>query len=390
MKKSGKIKLKGLMASDAARRIFAALQDGEKEPLVLFVGGCVRNMLLGKPVSDIDLATKLSPSEVTARLKKAGANVIPTGIDHGTVTAIFKHETFQITTLRHDIETDGRRAKVAYTDDWVEDARRRDFTLNTLLADISGNIYDPLGDGLADLKRGKIIFVGDPVARIREDYLRIFRFFRFHAYYGTGRPDQRALVACKSQSSGIKTLSKERVTQELCKILLSDNVAKIIPLMIDHKVLNGLVNAKFEAPDFNYLKKLEDVDFVSLGLLILAGFSKSGTVRIENRLRLKNIQQKQMDGAVVSLKKFKKISTHELKVLLYRHGAEIAELTLVSRLILDRVPVAQAKKWISLLRNMERPVLPLRGQDLIDRGMKPGPAIKAELEKFEKKWLKSL
>lgn len=388
MKAVAKIKLTGLMASPNARAIFEILQAGKKEPTVLFVGGCVRNALLEKPVSDIDLATDLSPEIVTSLLKKAGVKVVPTGIAHGTVTAILKKEVFQITTLRRDVETDGRHAKVAYTDDWAEDAARRDFTLNTLLADIKGNIYDPLGTGLKDLKRRKIIFVGDPEARIREDYLRILRFFRFHAYYGSGQPDRKALLACAALSGGIKTLSKERVTEELFKIFASPDTAKTIALMVRFNILKGIVDKDFKEINLNYLKKLDKADSVILNLLGLSGFKISATRRIEKELRLSNKQQKQLHEILFSLKKFKSVSDHDLKLLLYKTGPEIAELTLVSRLVLDEVPVVKAKKHLTALSKMDRPVMPLRGQDLIDQGMKPGPAIKTALDKFERQWIR--
>lgn len=389
MKRVAKVKFTGLMASKSVRRIFEVLQQGEKEPKVLFVGGCVRNALLDEKISDIDLATVWMPDDVIKLLKAAAIKVIPTGIDHGTVTAVLDGEHFQITTLRHDVETDGRHAKVGYTDDWAEDAKRRDFTFNTLLADIRGNIYDPLGVGLRDLEKRKVVFVGDPAIRIREDYLRILRFFRFHAWYGKGAPDKAGLKACAALSRNMKSLSKERVTEEVFKILLSPNAGNILSLMRDVKILPEILKSDFEENYFKFLKNFKEVDFSILGLLSVAGFSKSGTMRIVNALRLSNKQQKQLLETVSQLKKFKEISDHNLRVLLYRSGPEIAELVLVSKLILLGASKASSQKWVGVLRNMERPVMPLRGQDLLDRGMKPGPAIKKALDKFERSWIKS-
>ncbi|PZP56080.1 MAG: CCA tRNA nucleotidyltransferase [Micavibrio aeruginosavorus] len=389
MKPVAKIELSGLMASKAVRRIFDILQEDKKLPQTLFVGGCVRNALLKEPVSDIDLATIWTPQQVSGKLKAAGVKVVPTGIDHGTVTAVVDGLPIQITTLRRDIDTDGRHAKVSYTDDWLEDAKRRDFTMNTLLADNRGNIFDPLVRGLADLEKRKVIFVGDPVTRIEEDYLRILRFFRFHAWYGKSRPDDKALAACANAARNLKTLSKERVTQEILKILLSPR-PEIFNLMFENKILLQLFDKKFNADYFSLVRKVSNEDGISatIGILILSGFSKSGSRRIEKQLRLSNKQIRSVNESIFYLKEFRGISGHGLKVLLYRAGHEIAELVLISRLLLDGASVAAGRKWISVLRGMERPVMPLRGQDLIDQGMKPGPAIKKALEKFERSWIR--
>ncbi len=389
MKPVKKIKLSGLMASKAVRRIFDILQEDKKRLQILFVGGCVRNVLLKESVSDIDLATIWTPEQVSAKLKTAGVKVVPTGIEHGTVTAVIEGVPIQITTLRRDIDTDGRHAKVSYTDDWLEDARRRDFTMNTLLADIKGNIFDPLSRGLADLEKRKVIFVGDPATRIKEDFLRILRFFRFHAWYGKGKPDAKALAACTGAARNLKTLSKERVTQEILKILLSPK-PEIFGLMFENKILVELYNKKFNASYFSYIRKLDNqrAGNISTGLLNLSGFSKTGAERIENQLRLSNKQIKLINEVIFYLKTFKEISERELKVLLYRAGHEAAELVLISRLLLDEVSITAGRKWISFLRSVARPVMPLRGQDLINQGMRPGPDIKKALEKFERSWIR--
>ena len=179
-----------------------------------FVGGCVRDAALGIGVNDIDMATILPPESVLARLNEAGIKTVPTGLDHGTITAVFGSGNIDITTLRIDKETDGRHAQVAFTDDWKADAQRRDFTLNTLLADEHGTVFDPLGCGLEDLKAGRVRFVGQADQRITEDVLRILRFFRFYGAYGKGAPDPEALHACAAHAALIVTLSRERITQE--------------------------------------------------------------------------------------------------------------------------------------------------------------------------------
>jgi poly(A) polymerase len=193
-------------------RLLAAL--GAKEGLTRYVGGAVRDGLLGLPVNDVDLATRLKPDEVIRRLEKARIKAVPTGIDHGTITAVSDGHPFEITTLRTDVSTDGRRATVAFTDDWKADAARRDFTINALSADPeSGEIFDYFG-GLDDLGQRHVRFIGDPLQRIAEDYLRILRFFRFHARFGLGEPDPEAIDACAQCANALMSLSRERIADE--------------------------------------------------------------------------------------------------------------------------------------------------------------------------------
>jgi poly(A) polymerase len=187
------------MLDPATTRVMEALERAGGEDCARFVGGCVRNAILGAPVRDIDIATTLTPPQVTAALEAASLKALPTGIDHGTITAVALGRPLEITTLRRDVATDGRRAVVAFTTDWSEDAARRDFRLNALYADAAGRLYDPTGAGLADARAGAIVFVGDPVQRIREDALRILRYFRFLAWYGRGEPDPAALAACRDE-----------------------------------------------------------------------------------------------------------------------------------------------------------------------------------------------
>ena len=389
MKPDDRIELPPELKTKAVRKIFKILQGRSKEPQLLFVGGCVRNALLGEDITDIDLATVKTPNEVLGLLEKENIKVVPTGLNHGTVTAIIGKEYFQITTLRRDVETDGRRSVVAFTDDWAEDAARRDFTLNTLLCDLKGNIFDPLLAGLEDLRKKRIAFVGEAEARIQEDYLRILRFFRFQARYGSKKPDLEALNACKKFSKGLKLLSKERVTQEILKIISGPNAAFVMGLMRDCNVLKTIAHPKFQENHFNYLYQLNKQDLPALGLLVLGAFSKTGTRRIENNLKLPKNILKQIDRALFYLKTFKSLSENNLRLLLYKAGREIAEYVLISRFLMDDVPLTVARKWLKKLSDMEPPVLPLRGQDLIDQGMKPGPEIKKTLEKFERSWIRN-
>src|SRR5690606_24771193 len=196
----------------ATRRVMAALEAAGGPGCARFVGGCVRNALIGQPVDDVDIATTLRPEQTEQAIRAAGLKAVPTGVAHGTVTAIAERRPFEITTLRRDVSTDGRNATVAFTDDWAEDAARRDFRLNALYADADGRVFDPTGHGVEDARAGRIVFVGEPETRIREDFLRVLRFFRFHAWYGKGEPDAAGLAACRALASGMSRLSAERVS----------------------------------------------------------------------------------------------------------------------------------------------------------------------------------
>ena len=205
-----------------------------------FVGGAVRNALLGEPVGDVDIATPLVPDEVMRRLQAAGLGAVPTGIAHGTVTAVSGGKPFEVTTLRRDVETFGRRAVVAYTTDWAEDAARRDFTMNALYADEDGAIYDYFG-GLADLEARRVRFVGDARTRIREDYLRILRLFRFHAWYGRGEIDSEALAAAQAEKAGLKLLSGERVQKEVLRLLEAKEPSPAVRVMEQSGILGEIL-----------------------------------------------------------------------------------------------------------------------------------------------------
>lgn len=226
------------IARDATQAVFAAL-DGHQ---VLAVGGCVRNALLGRPVSDIDLATDATPDQVIALARRAGLRPVPTGIDHGTVTVVSDGLPHEVTTFRRDVETDGRRAVVAFSTRIEEDAARRDFTINALYADRHGRVIDPLG-GLADLRAGRLRFVGDPAQRIAEDHLRILRFFRFHAWYAdpAGGMDADALAACAAGAEGIDHLSRERIGAEMRKLLSAPDPAPAVAAMAQAGVLARVI-----------------------------------------------------------------------------------------------------------------------------------------------------
>ncbi|HUD52423.1 CCA tRNA nucleotidyltransferase, partial [Parvibaculum sp.] len=272
------------------RAVMAALQaDGGK---ARFVGGSVRNALLGEPVLDIDIATNETPERASALLSAKGIKVVPTGIAHGTVTAVTPTRHFEITTLRVDVKSHGRHADVAFTEDWQADAERRDFTMNALYADADGTVHDPLGEGRADLKARRVRFIGEPEARIREDYLRILRFFRIHAWYGKGEPDAAGLKACAELRDGLRQLSGERVRDELLKTAAADNAGTAFRQMAAAGILSVVLP---EASRLDRFEKLVDIEanqlFTSDAVLRLASMldlDEQGVAALAERLRLSN------------------------------------------------------------------------------------------------------
>ena len=361
------------------QRIFAAIGNAGGEARV--AGGAVRNALLGIPVADIDLATNLSPEQVTKACKAAGLAVHPTGIDHGTVTVVSNHHPYEVTTLRHDIETDGRRAKVQYTDDWQADAMRRDFTMNALYCDASGKLYD-FTNGYADLLRKRIIFVGSAAKRIEEDYLRVLRFFRFHARFGKGTPDKAGLEACVRHRKGLGGLSAERIRQEMFKLLAAPGAVPTLKLMAKHGILSHLLPY---TEQWRVIARLPP-DPV-LRLAVLAAMPAS----MKDRWRLSNVEERRIAQIVSRMPPTPALRPREQRAMLYHLGAEAWR---------DLVQVAWARsrdamndrRWKRLLRLPDRwpvPALPLSGHDLIATGLPPGPAVGDALRQLEDWWVAS-
>ncbi|HWT51066.1 MAG TPA: CCA tRNA nucleotidyltransferase, partial [Caulobacter sp.] len=245
------------MTLPETKAVIAALEARGYPGCARFVGGCVRNTLMAKPVDDIDIATTLTPDLVIDALEQAGLRAIPTGVDHGTITALSGGRPYEITTLRKDVSTDGRRAVVAFTQDWGQDAERRDFRFNAIYADVEGHLYDPTGHGIADAREGRVVFVGDPMTRIREDYLRILRFFRFLAWYGKGEPDQKALAACKALKGMVSGRAAERTQKELMKMLAAEDPRPAFRLMAATTVLSSILPAVKSLARFEALVAIE-------------------------------------------------------------------------------------------------------------------------------------
>ena len=362
-------------------------------PDARFVGGAVRNALLKRDVSDVDIATPLAPDEVTERLKKAGLGAVPTGIEHGTVTAISSGIPFEVTTLRRDVATDGRRAVVAFTTDWKEDAARRDFTMNALYATADGEVIDLVG-GVADLQAGRVRFVGDATARIREDYLRILRLFRFHAWYGKGEIDSEALHAAATEKTGLAQLSGERVQKELLRILEADNPAPTLRVMAASGILGELLPG---ALSIARLEKLASIDaeafFAPDPILRLAALLPSDPALAETvakKLRLSNADaQRLIDIAGAKEKIVSYLSIKEVRKLLYRIGIapfrdrvflKWAEDPKESNAINWRMLLEVASTW-------PRPTFPLTGRDVMLAGVPEGPLVGRILAEVEDWWV---
>lgn len=356
----------------------------EQTPQALFVGGCVRNMLMGKPVKDVDIATSHHPLQVIERLQAAGVRFVPTGLDHGTVTALVEDASFEITTLRKDIDTNGRHAVIAFTQKWEEDAVRRDFTINTLLCSIEGAVYDPTGMGLADLERRKVVFVGDAAERIAEDYLRILRYFRIHAEYGEGEMDKDALNACKTLADKITQLSKERVTQEFLKILSVANPAQVLTTMFECNVLKSIAK-DFKPPAFKSLCDLQSrqsaVD-VMARLFAVGGMKEMG---FEEWLVLSNAQKKALEFYARAFEILKSVTKKTVRKAIYAVGNEAVLQAYFMRLAKkDELPNLDI---IDIARYWHAPEFPIKAEQLIETGFSRGPALGKKLKELEDKWI---
>lgn len=374
------------MVDADTQSVMRVLNDGERR--ALFVGGCVRNMVLCVPVSDIDIATSLKPQRVMELLSAENIKVIPTGIDHGTVTALKGERSFEITTLRHDVQTDGRHADVEFTQDWVEDARRRDFTMNTLLADEGGNIYDPLGCGVDDAKAGRVVFVGEPSKRITEDYLRILRFFRFYGQYGQqgqGVMDEAGLAACIQHAPQIQTLSRERVTQELSKILGSTNVVCVTKIMFENSILPDVFDNNFDVDVLARLVVFQhqyEAVMMEARLHVVAGCKPQ---HYHEELRLSNAQQKFLIKIMITQNAHFYGDVQELKRAIIRHGRD---LVLQGYLLWQaRQDEGVDKNFVKVIKSWDIPKFNLTGQDLMAEGYQTGPELGEELERRREEWI---
>ncbi len=383
-----KIEPQAWMKSPQTKAVMDVLD--ERGGKTFFVGGCVRNTLLMLGVEDVDIATIWTPQEVTEKLEAAGIKVIPTGIEHGTVTAVSGGKGYEITTLRKDVETDGRRAVVAFTDKWEEDAQRRDFTMNTLLADRAGNIFDPTGEGLADLKARRVRFVGDPAQRIAEDYLRILRLFRFHAMYGKGDIDPQALAACRSAADKITTLSAERITHEFFKTVAADEPEIILEIMFENNILKRFFYPEYDKKllgHFCEFQKRYGLIALPSRLFVLAGMKLSNINDMAKLLLFPKVFRKDIDALSKVLEAEDLSGEQAVKVAVYRFGRVIAAQALMLELALDRVMNGFAPKALEIIQKWEVPNLPVSGNDLMKAGIPEGPELGRKLSEIEEWWI---
>ncbi len=383
------------MTAAETQRVMQTLnRDGAR---ALFVGGCVRDAILGRPVKDIDIATELPPEQVIEKLEAAGVHTVPTGLSHGTVTAVAPGgdwDHFEITTLRVDVQTYGRHAQVAFTDDWEADARRRDFTINVIFCDADGRVFDPVG-GLADLRAGLVRFVGEPVARIREDVLRVLRFFRLHAYYGQGAPDPAALEACTALADLLPDLSGERVAGEVLRTLQAPDPAGAFDLMARTGVLRVILPEAGACDRLRALVPLESEGVESSGLRRLAAVlqtDRAGIDGVADRLRLSNRERTRLRGAVTVGWSAATATENQLKELLYRRGAErytdTLLLTWAEHIAGGRAgDEAPWRAALALPLRWTVPEFPLQGRDVLALGVAAGPPVGDLLEEAEQWWI---
>jgi poly(A) polymerase len=374
------------LTAPATRAVMAALEAAGGPGCARFVGGCVRNALIGAPVADIDIATTLMPEETDRAIRAAGLKAVPTGIAHGTVTAVSERQPFEITTLRRDVSTDGRKATVAFTDDWAEDAARRDFRLNALYADGTGQVFDPTGEGVADAAAGRIIFVGDPGTRIGEDYLRILRFFRFFAWYGRGEPDRAAVEACRALASGMTRLSAERVSKELMTLLAAPDPREALAAMSAAGVLSQILPDARAGPAFE-AAVAQGGDPVIRLMTLLPSDERIAT-EASARLRLPNSTRDRLAAAAVAAPAVSLLMRDpEVRAAAYHFGARTVADALHRRWAENPAGADDAQRLLTLVEGWRRPPMPVGGRELARLGVEPGPETGRVLKAFEDGWI---
>ena len=372
----------------------AALEAEGGADAARYVGGCVRDTLLRLPAAmspeaserlDVDVATRLAPSRVLAALARAGLKAVPTGIEHGTVTAVSARRPYEITTLRQDVRTDGRHAEVAFTEDWLQDARRRDFRLNALYAASDGRLYDPTGLGVADALAGRVVFVGDARRRIVEDHLRILRFFRFQAWYGRGAPDAEALAACAELAAGVATLSAERVAKELLKLLAAPDPLSATIAMAQAGVLDRL---PFQA-DVGRLGRVcglaEALDLAPDAGLRLAALSVGDPGGLAKALRLPNALRDRLQRVEGPIGDGVYADDPAARRSLYAVGAQ----TLRDRILLgsELGDLPRLKHLIALADAWNPPDFPVSGIEIEALGVPHGPEVGRIRRELEAWWM---
>ena len=384
------------------QRLLAALAQGGEEARV--AGGAVRNTLMGQPVADVDIATTCLPRETIRRAEAEGFKAVPTGIEHGTITVVAGGKPYEITTLRADVETDGRRAKVSFGRDWKLDAERRDFTINALYVEADGSVVDLVG-GIADIEARRLRFIGDPEARIREDYLRILRFFRFFAWYGDGRPDAEGLKACARLKEGLAQLSAERVWSELKKLLSAPDPSRALLWMRQASVLTAALpeSEKWGIDAIHGLAKAEkDLGWAPDPLLRLEAIVPPDVARMKTlaeRLKFSTAEADRLRYWALATVVEPKTTEGELAKRLYRGDrqgfVDRLRLSLAAaraRAVEDNAALLEAgglSRLLGFALKWEKPLFPLKGADLTKLGATPGPKLGEILKNLEAEWVEA-
>jgi tRNA nucleotidyltransferase/poly(A) polymerase len=377
----------GFLARPELRRLFGVLdRDGER---AMAVGGAVRNALMGQDPLDVDIATTALPGEVMRRAGAAGLKAVPTGIEHGTVTIIVEHHPYEVTTLREDVETDGRRAKVVFGRDFSHDARRRDFTINALYADAEGRVHDFVG-GVADIEARRVRFIGDPGQRIREDYLRILRLFRFHAAYGEGEVDRDSLEAAIRARLGLERLSRERIRIEILKTIPARRSPEALAAMAEAGILDLILAGVPDLAGFAGIGRARSDPMLGLAALALRVEEDAG--RLTERLRLSNAERDRLSAIARGLEALHgdrpSPSSGHVRRLAWAVGSDAVADALV---VLSARNQEHAGSILALADEARQPLpaSPWSGADLLKRGLQPGPRVGEVLARAQALWIEA-
>jgi poly(A) polymerase len=372
--------------------VLAAITKGGGEARI--VGGAVRNTLLGLAVTDIDIATTVRPEEVLARAQKAGLGAVATGIDHGTVTVISGHKPFEVTTLRQDVETHGRHATVAFTEDWACDAHRRDFTINALSCDPEGRLFD-YTNGLADLAAQRVRFIGRAEDRIAEDYLRILRFYRFTASYAAGQIDREGHEACAAMQDGLDRISAERIRAELMKLLVAPHAAIVLSEMNETGVLDRILGSPADVVTFARLAIIENQNAIPADpvrrLYALAVLQQGDPARLRDRLRLSKLEYERLADLSLPDRAFDPAEDEDAaKIFLYRNGTTVfrdGALVTWARELTASAESPPHRGRFQLADRWPPPVLPVSGRDVLALGIAPGPEVGHIIDTLDLWWM---
>lgn len=384
--------LAGLLQRPALRHLLEVMNGHGEETRI--VGGAVRNALLGRPVTEVDCATTALPDVIAQRAKKAGFKSVPTGIEHGTITVVADGEPFEVTTLREDVETDGRYAVVHFGRNFEADAKRRDFTMNALSLSLDGHLHD-YTDGVADLAARRVRFIGKADTRIREDYLRILRFFRFHAEYAEGAPDPEGLAAAGAQRHGLAILSRERVRHEFRKLLVAQRAEETLVVLTEHGFLTWILDGVAEFGRFRRMAAADqERPLATWRLAALSTMIEEDADRLRERLRLSNEEHRKLGSYARLLAILKDwpqpLDAVAIRRLVAEHGAEVLGHVLAATMG-EPSPLVKDDAWDTLGRFQsgvdDVPVFPLRGADLLGNGIAKGPRVGKLLAEARQAWL---